>query len=146
MRIVRRLIRRVFAAVVVILALCVFLLAGAIRMLAGGSMGAGDKAGTIESGGRARDYFVHVPHGYDGKSPLPVVFVLHGATQSAASAERMSGMSALGDTHEFLSVYPTGTGRLPTWNAGACCAYAMRNHVDDMAFFRALIDKIEADY
>jgi polyhydroxybutyrate depolymerase len=58
----------------------------------------------------------------------------------------MSGMSDLADARKFLAVYPAGTGRLPTWNSGACCSYAMRNHVDDMAFFNALLDKIEKDY
>ncbi len=110
---------------------------------------ANDHSGSIEVDGRTRDYFVHTPLGYDGKSPLPLVFVLHGATQSAESAERMSGMSAKADQENFLAVYPTGTGRLsrvPTWNSGACCGYAMENKVDDVAFFRVLIARLEKDY
>jgi polyhydroxybutyrate depolymerase len=108
-----------------------------------------DHSGSIEVDGRTRTYFVHTPPGYDGKTPLPLVFVLHGATQSAESAERMSGMSGKADQSNFLAVYPTGTGRLsrvPTWNSGACCGYAMENKVDDVAFFRALIAKLEKDY
>ncbi len=139
--------RRGLAAAVAIAALIIVLLvAGAFRSLMGGTMGRGDKAGTLETRGRTRNYFVHVPAGYDGKGPLPLVFVLHGATQSPESAERMSGMSAKADEAKFFVVYPRGTGELPTWNSGACCGYAMRNHVDDVAFLRALIEKLEGEY
>jgi len=60
----------------------------------------------------------------------------------------MSGMSAKADEENFMAVYPSGTGRLdkmPTWNSGNCCAYAMENHLDDVAFLRALIEKLDRD-
>ena len=104
---------------------------------------------TLEFGGRTRTYLVHPPLGYDGKTPLPLVLVLHGAIQGATNVERMSGMSAKADKESFLAVYPNGTsgsGLAPTWNAGACCGYAQRNNVDDVGFLRALIDRIERDY
>jgi polyhydroxybutyrate depolymerase len=107
------------------------------------------RSASLEFDGRTRTYLLHVPPAYDGKTPLPVVFVLHGATQSDASAEKMSGMSAKADKENFLAVYPSGTGRLsdvPTWNAGNCCGYAIQNHVDDIGFFRALLEKIERDF
>jgi polyhydroxybutyrate depolymerase len=119
---------------------------GACRRFHARAAEAGDRYGTMQSGGRRRRYFVHVPPSYDGKTPLPLVLVLHGATQSPESAERMSGMSAQADREGFLAVYPSGTGRLPTWNAGACCAYAMENNVDDVGFLRALIDRLEREY
>jgi polyhydroxybutyrate depolymerase len=109
----------------------------------------GDKSGTLEIGGSTRSFIVHIPNGYDGRTPVPLVLVLHGATQSPEGAEIMSGMSAKADKEGFLVVYPGGTGRIskiPTWNAGACCGYAMENHVDDVAFLSALIDKLELDY
>jgi polyhydroxybutyrate depolymerase len=108
-----------------------------------------DHDGSIVLGGRTRDYFVHTPPAYKGKTPLPLVLVLHGATESAENVERLSGMSAKADQENFLVAYPTGTGRLkniPTWNSGACCGYAMENKVDDVAFLRALLEKVEKDY
>jgi polyhydroxybutyrate depolymerase len=123
--------------------------AAAFRKFAMAERVVGNKPGTIEVGGRTRTYFVHVPPGYDAQRPMAVVFVLHGGGQSPQSAERMSGMSAKADKENFLAVYPSGTGRVsttPTWNSGACCTYAMQNHVDDVAFFRALIDELEQDY
>ena len=139
-------LRRLFA----VLAVVIFLLAaGAVRRFAFGAPGPGDQTGTIEIGGRTRTYFVHVPARYDGRTPIPVVLVLHGGGQSPESAEQMSGMSAKADQGKFLAVYPSGTGRfsrMPTWNSGACCSYAMEHNVDDVAFLRALIKKLEQDY
>ncbi|MGO9230287.1 MAG: alpha/beta hydrolase family esterase [Bryobacteraceae bacterium] len=109
----------------------------------------GTSSASLDVGGRFRTYLVHVPPQLDVKTPVPLVFVLHGATQSAGSAEKMSGMSAKADQERFVAVYPSGTGLLsqvPTWNAGNCCGYALRNHVDDIGFFRALIGKLERDY
>ena len=35
---------------------------------------------------------------------------------------------------------------MPTWNSGNCCGYAQEHQVDDVAFFRALLDKLEKKY
>jgi polyhydroxybutyrate depolymerase len=110
---------------------------------------AGTESKRLEFGGRTRRYFVHPPKGYDGKTPLPLVLVLHGAVQGAVNVERMSGMSAKADKENFLVAYPNGTsgsGLAPTWNAGACCGYALAHKVDDVGFLRALIDRLERDY
>jgi len=136
---------------VVALAICFagLLAASAYWWFQEGVSGQGDKSGSLDIGGRTRTYSLHVPPAYDGKKPLPLVLVLHGAGQSPESAERMSGMSVKADHENFLVVYPSGTGRSnrrPTWNSGNCCGYAMQNNVDDVAFLRALIDKVEQDY
>ncbi len=118
----------------------------ACRRIEARAAAAADRHGSLDAGGLTRQYFVHVPPAYDGKSQLPLVLVLHGATQSAESIERMSGLSVTADKQTFLAVYPTGTGRAPTWNAGACCGYALENHIDDVGFLSALIGKLERDY
>ena len=110
---------------------------------------AGTVSASLEFGGRTRTYLLHVPPAHGTKALLPLVFVLHGATQSNESAERMSGMSPKADQEHFIAVYPNGTARLsnvPTWNAGTCCGYAMKNQVDDIGFLRALIAQLERDY
>ena len=107
------------------------------------------KTNSIAIGGRARTYFVHTPPAYNGRKALPLVLVLHGGGQSPESAEWMSGMSIKADSENFLVAYPSGTGRLsrmPTWNSGNCCGYALENKVDDVAFLSALIDKLKQDY
>src|SRR5580704_1802939 len=132
-------------AVSCLLFLCLFS-AAACRQTEARAAQSGNRYGTLDVGGLARQYFVHVPPSYDGKTKVPLVLVLHGATQSAESIERMSALSATADKETFLAVYPKGTGRLPAWNAGACCAYAMENHIDDVGFLRALIARVERDY
>ncbi len=117
--------------------------------LLSGAAGAQTIAKTMQAGGRERSYLIHVPAGYDGRTPVALVLVLHGGSQSPQGAERMSGMSAKADLEGFIAVYPSGTsafGRAPTWNSGACCAYAQRKNVDDIGFLRALVAKLEKDY
>jgi len=106
----------------------------------------GTVSAALEFGGQTRTYLVHVPRGYDAKTPLALVFVLHGAMESNENVEELSGMSGKADQEHFLTVYPRGTGRLPTWNAGNCCGTAVAEHVDDVEFFRALLEKLERDY
>jgi polyhydroxybutyrate depolymerase len=113
----------------------------AVHRLLRASPAENSHSGSIEVDGRVREYYVHTPRGYTGKTPLPMVLVLHGAIQTPEGIDKMSGMSAKADARNFLAVFPKGTGQVDTWNAGACCGYAMNNRVDDMAFFRALIEK-----
>jgi polyhydroxybutyrate depolymerase len=101
--------------------------------------------------GRDRYYRVHLPPGYDGSTPYPLVLVLHGGGGHATNVEKMSGMSELADREGFIAVYPNGTGllryRLLTWNAvDNCCGYAHEHDVNDVAFFRALIEQLQQDY
>jgi polyhydroxybutyrate depolymerase len=105
--------------------------------------------GSISVGGRARTYLVHVAPSYESGKDVPLVLVLHGATQSPENIESMSGMSSLANQLGFIAVYPRGTGRIadiPTWNSGNCCGYAQENNIDDVGFIHALIEKLEADY
>ncbi|WP_262984749.1 alpha/beta hydrolase family esterase [Sphingomonas daechungensis] len=48
----------------------------------------------------------------------------------------------------FIAVFPNGYSRfrsrvLATWNAGSCCAAAVRNKVDDVGFLREVIRRVE---
>lgn len=105
---------------------------------------------TISAGGLDRTYLVHTPPGWDGKTPLPMIIMLHGGGGAAQGFDKASGMNAAADREKFIVVTPNGTGRfedkLLTWNAGNCCGWALDNKVDDVAFISALIDKIKADY
>jgi polyhydroxybutyrate depolymerase len=102
--------------------------------------------------GRERTYLVHVPAGLDPDRPAPVVLVLHGGGGSSEGMRALAGMDAVADAEGFLVVYPQGVGpeRLGspagTWNAGLCCGEAMEENVDDVAFFRALLDRLEQDF
>ena len=110
----------------------------------------GDHIQTTEVGSLTRSYIVHVPPAYDGKKPLPLVFVIHGGGGNTEGTPKLTGMSEKADKEGFIAVYPYGTGwlkdRLLTWNTGNCCGYAMNNNVDDVSFFRAMLDNLEKTY
>jgi polyhydroxybutyrate depolymerase len=109
---------------------------------------AGDYEDEIEHAGDDRDFRVHLPPGYDGKTALPLVVALHGAFLSGAGFEELSGLSRIADRELFIAVYPEGTRMLVPgtqhWNAGHCCGKAMIYHVDDVGFIGALIDALAA--
>lgn len=106
----------------------------------------GDREETFTWEGRQRAYLLHLPPAYDGKTPLPLVMVLHGGLGNANSVAEMSVMSAKADRESFIAVYPDGSGRaedrLLTWNGGYCCGYALNNNVDDVGFLGALIEEL----
>lgn len=100
--------------------------------------------GTLVVKGRERTYSV-TPGG--GES-APLVILLHGGGGNGRSVAAASGFAEKARAVGFALALPDGTGRLPdryTWNAGGCCAYAMQEGVDDVAFLSALIDRLVAE-
>lgn len=104
---------------------------------------------TLRFDGRDRTYLVH---DFAGTSvPAPAVIVLHGGGGNAQNAVRMTGFDRVAARERFVVVYPNGTNagrvrgnQLLTWNAGHCCASAMREDVDDVGFLGAVIDALIA--
>ncbi len=99
----------------------------------------------IRAGGFRRAFNVHVPAGFDGKSPLPLVVVIHGAFDTAAGMEKASGFSRLADRENFFVLYPQGMnlfGFLSHWNAGHCCGKAAADGVDDVGFVAEAVDRV----
>src|SRR5579862_8914244 len=60
----------------------------------------------VKVGDLDRMFILHVPPGYDGSKPIPVVVVLHGWTASADLAEIYTRMAEEGDRQGFASVFP----------------------------------------
>lgn len=99
---------------------------------------------TFTMDGRARRAVVH---DFSGGTKAPVVILLHGGGGNPENAINMTQFDAVAAREGLIAVYPGGTGGLPggqilTWNATHCCAYAMRNKVDDVGFISALIDRL----
>ena len=98
----------------------------------------------IQHDGRERRVLVH---DFSGGATAPVVIVLHGGGGHPENGVSMSQMDRIAAREKFIAVYPGGTGGMPggkllTWNAGHCCAYALENKVDDVGFIRKLIDEL----
>jgi len=101
----------------------------------------------LSTDGFQRSYRVHVPTGYDGEKPLPLVVVIHGAFDTAKGMETVSGFSRLADRETFIVLYPNGIGilgYLQHWNAGHCCGKAAADNIDDVGYLAAAIEDVSA--
>jgi polyhydroxybutyrate depolymerase len=110
---------------------------------------------TIWSDGTQRNYLLHVPAGYDGHKPLPLVFVLHGFGGNAQGMEASTGMSLKADTEGFFVAYLNGTPCVPgdppdhdpactgqlAWNSGLTPRLGIT--VDDVRFVREVLRRLQ---
>ncbi|MDX2075278.1 MAG: PHB depolymerase family esterase [bacterium] len=104
---------------------------------------------TLTHDGRERLFLLYVPPQYDGITPMPLVFMLHGGGGNPYAYEEMTGFAQKAQDEGFILVYPAGTGRfrnMLTWNAGYCCGYAFEQDVDDVGFFSAMIETLTGEY
>lgn len=128
--------------------LCAALLGfGNLRSAARAEAAAGATLFKIQSDGISRWYRVHVPPQFDPDEGYAVVLAFHGGGGNAVQFMNQSGLNEAADRHDFVVVYPEGTGRLggaplfrlQTWNAGGCCGYASDHEIDDVQFVRDLL-------
>lgn len=90
---------------------------------------------SVDVGGTARPYFVHLPVGYDPARPYPVVYQLHGCSSSATRetnnvpVERESGPDA---------IHVRGRAAADCWDTNATGP--------DVAYFDAMLAAVEATY
>ncbi len=101
---------------------------------------------TIDVDGRERELWVYVPTQVpEPADGWPVIFTFHGGLSNAPTMVRFCGLHELGDEAGFITLFPNGTGRLPTmksWNAGMCCGYAQREEVDDLHFVEKMLSDL----
>lgn len=96
------------------------------------------------SDGRTRSFLLHAPESSLSGRPAPLVVLFHGVF---ATGEAILGVTRFADEAEregFLVAAGDGVGR--SWNAGVCCDPAREQEVDDVAFTRALVEKVEQEY
>jgi len=75
----------------------------------------GDQRITLTHDGLDRVYEVHVPPGYTGTAPVPLMLVIHGAHNTPRMARSWSQMDPVADENGFIIAYPAG---IDCWNAG----------------------------
>jgi polyhydroxybutyrate depolymerase len=98
----------------------------------------------LQHDGRERRYLIN---DYSGGKPAPLVIVLHGGGGHPENAQNMSQFDVIAAREKLIVVYPGGTGGMPggrllTWNATHCCAFARENRIDDVGFIRTIIDEL----
>lgn len=89
-----------------------------------------------------RSYIVYTPPSYVPGSAMPLVFVLHGFTQTSQAIMDVSGFNAIADTANFIVVYPNGVGN--AWNSNS--GMTGGSTADDIGFIAALTDTMFSRY
>ena len=117
----------------------------------------GDHRRALAFGGAQRIYDLHIPPGYDGYTPVPLVVDFHGAWHTPTFQAGASGLRAEADQDGFIVAYPLGvygnrqnpeaeTAYGPSFNAGAaCCLGAQIANTDDVGFTRRMVQAIAAE-
>jgi len=115
------------------------------------AIGPGDYSRKLTIEGQERTYLVHVPKGYDGTKPYPVVLVFHGGGNNARQWIPFCGINEKADQAHFVAVYPNGTGKtihyegevyeVFGWNGGPRQPGG-ETKIDDVAFTRAVLDDL----
>lgn len=100
---------------------------------------------TIRVGNLSRAYFSERTSVGEAR---PLIIALHASGSSGSLMARATGLTEIAEAAGYMIVYPNGTGLAidaRTWNSGGCCGYAQMHKVDDVAFLRALVEKLSKD-
>jgi len=104
---------------------------------------AGDSTKNVMVGTLNRSYVLHIPTGYNGSKPLPLVIDFHPLGGTGSGQENSNGWKAKADSVGFIMAYPNSYNSNNSWNVGFCCQDAQKNQIDDVGFTRAMIQQIE---
>lgn len=101
----------------------------------------GTSTRTIRHDGIDREFILHVPTGYTGKTAVPLVLDIHGFTYTATHQADVSGWREKADEEGFIVVFPSGLDK--SWNGGElCCGPSKEKGVDDEGFMRAIVTEL----
>lgn len=108
---------------------------------------------TLISKDAERKYYVHFPNDNNEKKNLPVVMNFHGGGGGPTGHSELTQMNVTADKHNFLAVYPQGTGkndrlkRQRFWNVGMGPHGPFHDlptlaRADDVGFFKKLVQDL----
>jgi polyhydroxybutyrate depolymerase len=105
--------------------------------------GGGDLQASLTSSGMTRTYRLHVPATITPEEPVPLVIVLHGASQDGNAIRRLSGFDAVADERGVLVAYLDGSRDITaTWTYYGF----VTSDVDDVQFVTDVIDTLAATF
>ena len=118
------------------------------------SIGLGFAASTGHAGQGVIDLgrgpvIVHVPSSYDGTTPVPLLLLLHGYTNTGAQVESYLQFVPVAEAMGMVYLHPDGTEDIlgfQFWNATDACCDLFGSGVDDSTYLRALIDEVRSQY
>ncbi len=111
-------------------------------LVAASSIASAQVSGTITHDGITRDHILYVPSGYVAGTPTPLVFVMHGFTQSASAIMNVTGFNDLAEQEGFLVAYPNGVNN--GWNTNSPLPGG--STADDVGYIGALLDSLQDQY
>jgi polyhydroxybutyrate depolymerase len=98
--------------------------------------------GTIIHDGITRNHITYVPSGYVPGNAVPLVFVMHGFTQSAEAIMNVTGFNDLAEDQGFIVAYPNGVNN--GWNTSS--PFPGGSTADDVGYIGALRDFLVTQY
>ena len=102
----------------------------------------------VQSGGVARKYRLHIPRGYDNKSPTPIVLMFHGTAWGIASPaedmESYTGLVKRADAGGFIAVTPEGVGDPVRWS-GVTGAGPIVRYASSVTFVGDLLNQLSGN-
>jgi polyhydroxybutyrate depolymerase len=130
---------------------------GGCRMSSQGGVKPGDYQHALKWQNLERTYTVHVPPGYDGKNPVPLLVVFHGGGGNASAAIRTTEFNLKADAAGFIAAYPDGArprmdepysfrNNPQTWNEGSGRFDSGAKNIDDVGFVNAMLDALETKF
>ncbi len=117
----------------------------------------GTQTHTLKSVGHDWTYHVHVPKNYDKTKPSPLVLVLHGAGGNGKIYLDRNNWRNQAEKGHFIVVAPDGLPARPNktanfftnprlWNSGQLRPLSPRSRVNDIQFFKDLLDNVARQY
>lgn len=103
----------------------------------------GDYVGSVVVDNFLRGYLMHIPLGYDGSTPYPLILSYHGFTADPVQNAERTGLSEKADEEGFIVVYPAGQREPMGWFTQPGAVEA--GWLDDVAFTGRLLDKLQED-
>lgn len=113
---------------------------------------------TMTWSGSERQYLEYVPSSYNGTTPTPVLFVLHGLGDDMNNMFTSTGFKSIADAHGWIVITPQalpasvlGQSLGNAWNSGVKVNYSILNiivneSVDDSGFLMAILDDLQGTY
>lgn len=93
---------------------------------------------TTDVSGQDRRYFVQTPPDWDGTTPLPVVYVLHGLGGQADTNLAYTGLATQAEEHDFIVVAPQAENAERRWDFRS----SVDDDASDLGFLRLLMDEV----
>lgn len=98
--------------------------------------------GTITHNSITRNHITYIPSAYVPGTPVPLVFVMHGFTQSAQAIMNATGFNDLAEQEGFIVAYPNGVNN--GWNTNS--PFPGGSTADDVGYIGALRDTLIAQF